>query len=139
MKTVSIISNMCPYNLLEVDWPESCLRKYLLCLILAYCQPNKIMAYLTFHKWLVSVCNIHNDIWMVQTKTSHVGEVSYAIILLGWRYTAFWLCTAGFFILKSVVVMKSITIIIHLAHGDLESKCTYKWEKPNCWFDYVHL
>ena len=48
-------------------------------------QPNKIMAYLTFHKWLVSVCNIHNDMWMVQTKTSHFGKVSYAIILLGWR------------------------------------------------------
>ncbi len=51
-----------------------------------YHQPNKIMAYLTFHKWLVSVCNIHNNIWMVQTKTSHLGKVSYAIILLGWRY-----------------------------------------------------
>ncbi len=51
-----------------------------------YRQPNKIMAYLTFHKWLVSVCNIHNNIWMEQTKTSHLGKVSYAIILLGWRY-----------------------------------------------------
>ncbi len=44
------------------------------------------MAYLTFHKWLVSVCNSHNDIWMVQTKTSHLGKVSSAVILLGWRY-----------------------------------------------------
>ena len=43
-----------------------------------------IMAYLTFPKWLVSVCNIHNDIWMIQTKTSHLGKVSYAIILLDW-------------------------------------------------------
>ncbi len=51
-------------------------------------QPNKIMAYLTFHKWLVSVCNIHNDIWMEQTKTSHLGKVSYAI-LLGWRNIRF--------------------------------------------------
>ncbi len=51
-----------------------------------YRQPNKIMAYLTFHKWLVSVCNIHNDIWMVQTKTNHLGKVSYAIILFGWWY-----------------------------------------------------
>ncbi len=52
----------------------------------SYRQPNKIMAYLTFHKWLVSVCNMHNYIWMVQSKTSHLGKVSYAIILLGWRY-----------------------------------------------------
>ncbi len=44
------------------------------------------MAYLTFHKWLVSVCNIHNAILMVKTKTRHLGKVSYAIILLGWRY-----------------------------------------------------
>ncbi len=49
-----------------------------------YRQPNKIRAYLTFHKWLVSVCNMHNDIWMLQTKTSHLWKVSYAIILLGW-------------------------------------------------------
>ncbi len=51
------------------------------------------MAYLTFHKWLVYVYNIHNDIWMVQTKTSHLGKVSYAIILLGWRYTG----TSGYY------------------------------------------
>ena len=49
-------------------------------------QPNKIMANLTFHKWLVSVCNIHNDLWMVQTKTTRLGKVSYAIILLGRQY-----------------------------------------------------
>ncbi len=47
------------------------------------------MAYLTFPKWLVLVCNIHNDIWMLQTKTSHLGKVRYAIILLGWRYATF--------------------------------------------------
>ncbi len=41
------------------------------CLCATYRQRNKIMAYLTFHKWLVSVCNIHNDIWILQTKTSH--------------------------------------------------------------------
>ncbi len=57
-----------------------------------YRQPNKIMAYLTFHQWLVSVCNIHNDIWMVQTKTSHLGKVSYTVILLGWRI---WWSSAG--------------------------------------------
>ncbi len=56
---------------------------------LEYRQPNKIMAYLTFHMWLVSVCNIHNNIWMVQTKTSHLGKVSYSIILLGWRYSVY--------------------------------------------------
>ncbi len=44
------------------------------------------MEYLTFHKWLVLVCNIHYDILMVQTKTSHLGKESYAIILLGWQY-----------------------------------------------------
>ncbi len=54
--------------------------------VFAYHQPNKIMAYLTFHKWLVLICNIHNDMWMLQTKTSHLGKVSYAIILLVWRY-----------------------------------------------------
>ncbi len=27
---------------------------------------------------------------MVQTKTSHLGKVSYAIILLGWRYDMEW-------------------------------------------------
>ena len=42
--------------------------------------------YLTFQKWLVSVCNIHNDIRMEQTKNSRLGKVSYAIILLRWRY-----------------------------------------------------
>ncbi len=47
------------------------------------------MAYLTFHKWLVSVCNIHNNIWMVHAKTSHLGKVSYAIILSGW-HTISW-------------------------------------------------
>ncbi len=26
---------------------------------------------------------------MVQTKTCHLGKVSYAIILLGWRYTSY--------------------------------------------------
>ena len=40
------------------------------------------MAYLTFHKWLVS--HIHNNVW--ETKTRHLGKVSYTIILLGWRY-----------------------------------------------------
>ncbi len=29
------------------------------CDTVIYCQPHKIMGYLTFHKWLVSVCNIH--------------------------------------------------------------------------------
>ncbi len=56
------------------------------------------MAYLTFHKWLVSVCNSHNDIWMVQTKTSHWWKVRFsdtllfyqAIILLGWRYVEYY-------------------------------------------------
>ncbi len=48
-------------------------------------QPNKIIAYLTFHKWLVLVCNIHMSLWMLQTKTSHLWIVSYAIILLGWQ------------------------------------------------------
>ncbi len=47
---------------------------------LEYRQPNKIMVYLTFHKWLVSVCNIHNNIWMVKTKTSYLGKVSYTIL-----------------------------------------------------------
>ncbi len=45
-------------------------------------QSDKIMAYLTFHKWLVLVYNIQNDIWMLQTKTSHLWKMSYAIILL---------------------------------------------------------
>ncbi len=62
------------------------LKKKRIFLKYIYRQPNKIMVYLTFHKWLVSVCNMHNDIWMLQTKTSHLGKVSYAIILLGWRY-----------------------------------------------------
>ncbi len=62
---------------------------------LTYRQTNKIMAYLTFHKWLVSVWNIHNGIWMVQTKTSHLGKVSYAIILLGWRYLNVWFLAVG--------------------------------------------
>ncbi len=52
---------------------------------LAYHQPNKIMAYLTFHKWLVLVCNIYMSLWMLQTKTSQLWKVSYAIILLGWQ------------------------------------------------------
>ncbi len=26
------------------------------------------------------------SLWMLQTKTSHLWKVSYAIILLGWRY-----------------------------------------------------
>ncbi len=47
-----------------------------------YRQPYKIMAYLTFHKWLVSVCNIHNNIWMVQTKTSHLENLSYTFIFI---------------------------------------------------------
>ena len=51
-----------------------------------YRQPNKIIALLTFQQWLVLVCNIHNDIWMLQTKSSHLWKVRYAIILLGWRY-----------------------------------------------------
>ncbi len=47
---------------------------------ITYRQANKIMAYLTFHKWLGSVCNIYNYIWMVQTKTSHLGKVSYDMV-----------------------------------------------------------
>ncbi len=35
-----------------------------------YRQLNKIMAYLTFHKWLILDCNIHMSLWMLQTKTS---------------------------------------------------------------------
>ncbi len=46
------------------------------------------MVYLTFHKWLVSVCTIHIHmlLWMLQTETSHLWKVRYAIILLGWWY-----------------------------------------------------
>ncbi len=53
-----------------------------------YRQPNKIMAYLTFHKWLASVCNIHNDIMNGTNQNQSLGksELHYAIILLGWRY-----------------------------------------------------
>ena len=46
----------------------------------------KIMAYITFHKWLVLVCNIHMPLWMLQSKTSHLWKVSYPIILLGWQH-----------------------------------------------------
>ncbi len=53
--------------------------------LLVSCQPNKIMAELTFHKWLVLVYKVHNDIWMLQTKTTHLWKVSYAIIFLGWQ------------------------------------------------------
>ncbi len=57
---------------------------WLLHSIVIYRQANQIMGYLSFHKWQVSVCNVHDDIWMVQTKTSHLGKVSDTIILLGW-------------------------------------------------------
>ena len=53
-----------------------------------YRQPNKIIEYLIFHKWLLLVCNIHTSLCMLQTKTSHLWKVTYAIILLGWRYYA---------------------------------------------------
>ncbi len=55
-----------------------------------YRQPNKVIVQLTFPKWLVLVCTIHMLLWMLQTETSHLWKVRYAIILLGWRYG--WLC-----------------------------------------------
>ena len=48
-------------------------------------QSNKIIALLTFPKWLVLVCAIHISLCMLQTETSHLWKVRYAIILLGWR------------------------------------------------------
>ncbi len=58
-----------------------------------YRQPNKIMAYLTFHKWLVSVCNIHNDIMDSTNRNQSLGksELRYYFI----RLTIFshsWCC-----------------------------------------------
>ncbi len=48
-----------------------------------YCPPNEIMTHLTFHKWLVSVCNIHNNVWMVLTKpVTWEKWVSYYFIRL---------------------------------------------------------
>ena len=53
-------------------------------------QHNKIIAYqLTFHKWFL-VFNMHNGIWMLPTKSSHLWKVRYAIILLGWRLVIFY-------------------------------------------------
>ncbi len=76
------------------------------------------MAYLTF-KWLVSVCNIQNDIWMVQTKTSHLGKgkVSYAIILLGWRYSSFGESGPSFSIrdLPIVIGFLEVTMVTSLS------------------------
>ncbi len=50
----------------------------------AYRQPNKIMAYLTFHKWLVSVCNFHNDIMNGTNQNQSLGksELRYYFIRL---------------------------------------------------------
>ncbi len=52
--------------------------------IIIYRQPNKIMAYLTFHKWLVSVCNIHNDIMIGTNQNQSLGksELRYYFIRL---------------------------------------------------------
>ncbi len=44
-------------------------------IMVIYHQPNKIIAYLTFHKWLLLVCNIHMSLCMLQTKTSHLWKV----------------------------------------------------------------
>ena len=55
--------------------------------MIRYHQPDKIIAQLTFPKWLVLVCTIHMSLWMLQTETSHLWKVSCAIISLGWRYT----------------------------------------------------
>ena len=51
---------------------------------LPYRQPNKKMAYLTFHKWLVSVCNIHNDIMNGTNQNQSLGksELRYYFIRL---------------------------------------------------------
>ncbi len=58
----------------------------------AYCQPNKIIAFLTFHKWLVSVCVIrfvsyvlHNDKYMNGTNQNQSlgkSELRYYFIRL---------------------------------------------------------
>ncbi len=50
----------------------------------SYRQPNKIMVYLTFHKWLVSVCNIHNDIMNGTNQNQSFGksELRYYFIRL---------------------------------------------------------
>ncbi len=51
-----------------------------------YCQPNKIRCIsLITSDWFRFVPFIMTY-WMVQTKTSHLGKVSYAIIILGWQY-----------------------------------------------------
>ncbi len=49
-----------------------------------YYQPNKIMAYLTIHKWLVSVCDIHNDIMNGTNQNQSLGksELRYYFIRL---------------------------------------------------------
>ncbi len=60
-------------------------------------QPNKIMAYLTFHKWLVLVCNIHNDIMNGANQNQSLGKSElryYAdnLQLLGWQHHLwFWM------------------------------------------------
>ncbi len=56
----------------------------LICNMITYRQPNKIMAYLTFHKWLVSVCNIHNDITNGTNHNQSLGksELRYYFIRL---------------------------------------------------------
>ncbi len=48
---------------------------------------------------------------MVQTKTSHLGKVSYAIILLGWRYEV-----CGYFMRGNHTFVEISNFFVHNAN-----------------------
>ena len=65
---VTLIETDCKVFAIDCTCPTLIISLFLVCANklssitwFAYHQPNKLMAYLTFHKWLVSGCNIHNN------------------------------------------------------------------------------
>ncbi len=76
------INRMCVHHVLGSIQHVQC-RQY------TYRQPLKNNSVSHFPQvtwfWFVT---FNKSFWMLQTKTSHLWKVTYAIILLGWRYAA---------------------------------------------------
>ncbi len=62
-----------------------------------YRQPNKIMAYLTFRKLLVSVCNIHNDIMDGTSQNQSLGKSELCLYFIRLMF-----CSLRFLLIEKI-------------------------------------
>ncbi len=78
-----------------------------------YRQPNKLMAYLTFHKWLVSVCNINNHIMNSTNQNQPLGksELRYYLIRLTISFLVSLILSFTYLIGHRVVKIHNICLV----------------------------